>query len=86
MRTMIPAQFRVVLCLTSMFSVLGLMLLCSAWSGFASPDPYPSQIVWQKISNYLALPSKVFPADLSGGFQFLVILFFWTIAVYFALS
>jgi hypothetical protein len=86
MKTAIPAPIRVALCLGSVFAVLGVMLLCSIWSGFASPDPNPSQIYWLKIGDFLALPTKIFPVELAGGFQFLVVFLFWAVLAYFVCS
>ena len=86
MSTTIPAPVRVAVCLASMFAVLGVMLLCSIWSGFVSPDPNPSQIYWLKISDLVALPTKIFPVELPGGLQFVVVFLFWATAVYFAVS
>jgi preprotein translocase subunit SecG len=86
MRTKIPALARVVVCLASIFFVLCVMLLCSVWSGFVSPDPNSSQIYWLKMSNIIALPTKIFPVELPGGFQFLVTFLFWVTVVYLACS
>jgi hypothetical protein len=86
MRITIPALVRVAICFASTFAVLCVMLLCSVWSGFVSSDPNPSQVDWLKLSNFLALPTKVFPAELPGGLQFLIVFLFWVTAVYFAVS
>lgn len=86
MKTAIPAPIRVALCLGSVFAVLGVMLLCSIWSSFASPDPNPSQIYWLKVSDLVALPTKIFPVELPGGFQFMVVFLFWAAVVYFGSS
>jgi hypothetical protein len=86
MRTAIPVPVRVAIILASTFAVVGLMLLCSIWSGFVSSDPNPSQDNWLKISNFVALPTRVFPNELPGGLQFLIVFLFWVMAVYFAVS
>ena len=86
MKNTIPGPIRVTLCLASVVAVLGVMLLCGIWSGFASSDPNPSQIYWLKISDFVALPTKIIPVGMSGGFQFLVVFLFWEAVVYFGCS
>ena len=86
MKITIPSPIRVALCLASLVAVLAVMLLCGIWGGFASSDPNPSQVYWLKVSDIVALPTKVFPEGLPGGFLFLVVFLFWVAVVYFSCS
>ena len=63
--------------------VFALMLLCSVWTSFASPDPYPAQMFWIRVGDVLGFPTAILPKQTHGLIQFSVVLLFWSAALRF---